>query len=225
MKKSLLAVALFSFVCAGSAHAADPATKPAPAAKPAAAKAAKPAGKAPAKSTTQGKPAASPEVTEAVRDEMSKLVEQAVQLSSAELQKGDTFTPYGVLKLADGSLKSVLWKQPNPPPTMEIFRRIYFSLQAEAARNPQVIAAVTVAPSAVTTTDGKTQVNGIRAEVDHRNGAPSLVFIPFMREDGKLVFGTSVYQPGRNPVFPHGLQAADAAAKPAAAAAKPAAQP
>lgn len=222
MKKSLLAVALIAFAVTGVADAADPVSKPAPAAKPAAAK---PAAKPAAKASAQSKPAATPGVTDAVRDEMSKLVEEAVQLASPELQKGDTFTPYGVLKLADGSLKSVQWKKPNPPPTMEIFRRIYFSMQAEAARNPQVIAAVTVAPSAVTTTDGKTQVNGIRAEVDHRNGAPSLVFIPFMREEGKLVFGTSVYQPGRNPVFPHGLQAADAAAKaaakPAAAAAKP----
>lgn len=223
MKKPLLVAVFSSFLLAGGADAAEPASKPAPAAKPAvqAKPAAKPAAKAPAtkapaKSKSPAAATARPEVTDAVRLEMSKLVEQAVQLVSPELQKGDNFTPYGVLKLADGSLKSVLWKQPNQPPAMEIFRRIYFSMQAEAARNPQVVAAVTFAPSAVVTTDGKTQVNGIRAEVDHRQGEPTVVFIPFARENGQLVFGTNVYQLGSNPVFPHGTPApaAPAAAKP-----------
>ncbi len=203
----------------------DPATSPA-ANPPAAA----PVTQAPPVAADAAVPAAVAAVPAATFDEipadvvveMNKLVETAVQGASAPLQKGDDFAPYGVLLMTDGKLQAVRWNKPNPPPPIEMFRQIFLATRAQAAK-PDVVAAVTVAPTSVPTTDGTMRVNGIRAEVDHRRGAPRLVFIPYVRENGKLVLGTTVYQPGVNPIFEHGSAAAAPAPKTPAAGAKGAA--
>ncbi len=189
----------------------DPATTPQAAATTAAqaAPVADPAAAGPAPAATVD------EIPADVVVEMNKLVEMAVQGASAPLQKGDDFAPYGVLLMTDGTLQAVRWNKPNPPPPIEMFRQIFLATRAQAAK-PDVVAAVTVAPTSVPTTDGTMRVNGIRAEVDHRRGAPRLVFIPYVREDGKLVLGTTVYQPGVNPIFEHGPAAAAAPKTPAA---------
>lgn len=161
------------------------------------------------------------EVPDAVLAEMNKLVEQAVQGAAGPLQTGDEFTPYGVIQNEDGTLQMLSWNKPNPPPALEIFRQIFLTMRAEAASRPQVVAAVTVAPTSVPTTDGAMRVNMIRAEVDHRRGAPRMVLIPYTRASGKLELGTPVYKVGTNAVFDHSAQLA-AAAKAAKAAKKPA---
>lgn len=215
-----------------STFAADPA-------KPAATKSAKPAAKSAAKSAAKPaakKSAAKPveqaadpqaDVPQAVRDEMSALVEKAVQLASAPLQEGDAFLPYGVLQLKSGELKQVQWKQPNPPAAQEVLRGIVITMMLEIAQNPDVMAGVTIGPTmgTGTTQTGETMpVRGIIALVDHRDGAPRQMFMPYVREDGKINFGTTVYQMGAVPLFDHGQ---GAAAKPAdaQAAAKPADAP
>lgn len=235
--KKLLSPALLVLSAAVSlapvtAFAADPA-------KPAAAKSAKPAAKSaakPAAKKSAAKPAeqaADPQadVPQAVRDEMSALVEKAVQLASAPLQEGDAFLPYGVLQLKSGELKQVQWKQPNPPVAQEVLKGIVITMMREIAQNPDIIAGVTIGPSMATgtTQTGETMpVHGLSALVDHRHGAPRLAFMPYVREDGKINFGTTVYQMGAVPLFDHGQGAAtkpadaQAAAKPADAPAKPA---
>lgn len=231
--KKLLSPALLVLSAAVSlapvtAFAADPA-------KPAAAKSAKPAAKSaakPAAKKSAAKPAeqaADPQadVPQAVRDEMSALVEKAVQLASAPLQEGDAFLPYGVLQLKSGELKQVQWKQPNPPVAQEVLKGIVITMMREIAQNPDIIAGVTIGPSMATgtTQTGETMpVHGLSALVDHRHGAPRLAFMPYVREDGKINFGTTVYQMGAVPLFDHGQ---GAAAKPAdaQAAAKPADAP
>lgn len=191
------------------------------AAEPAAAKPATPAAKgAAATGGKAGAPAA--EVSTEVLDDMSKLVEAAIQHAGRELEKGvDEFLPYGVLQLASGEAKLVHWQKPNPPPLPEVMRGIVLTLR-QLGRAPDVVSAVTVAPTAVNTEEGVV-VKGIRCEVDHRNGEPRIVFVPYTRENGKVLTGTPVYLPGKNPIFARpGDENAAAGAKPGA---KPAAQP
>lgn len=211
-----------------TAFAADPAkpaaTKPA---KPAAKSAAKPAAKKSAAKPAEKAADPQADVPEAVREEMSALVEKGVQLASAPLQEGDAFLPYGVLQLKSGELKQVQWKQPNPPAAQEVLKGIIITMMREIAQNPDVVAGVTIGPSMATgtTQTGETMpVHGLSALVDHRHGAPRLAFMPYVREEGKINFGTTVYQLGAVPLFDHGQGAAASAAKPAdaPAAAKPA---
>jgi hypothetical protein len=166
-------------------------------------------------------------VAPAVVEAMGKLVEQGVQVASPSLQKGDDFEPYGVLQLKDGSLQYVGYQKPNPPPenpppAMEIFKRVTLTVLDATRKNPDIVAAATFASSSSTTSDGKTMVPMIRAEVDHRDGTPLLILIPFQREkDGKLVFGSTPSLPGTNFLFFR----EQAAAAPAAAAAPVSAAP
>lgn len=153
------------------------------------------------------------EVPPRIVEEMGKLVEAAVQGAAQPLQTSDDFTPYGVVQTRDGKLHMVRWGKPNPPPAMELFRQIFIALRSEA-RKDEVVGAVTVAPTSAPTTDGKERVALIRAEVDHREGAPRIVLIPYKRIDGKLELGTPIYQPGINAVFDHSKQLA-AQAQPA----------
>lgn len=166
-------------------------------------------------------------VSDEVLAEMNKLVERAVQGAAGPLQSGDEFTPYGVIQTNDGVLQALRWNKPDSPPALEIFRQIFLTMRAEAAARPEVLAAVTIAPTSVPTTDGAKRVNMIRAEVDHRRGAPRMVLIPYTRVSGKLELGTPVYKVGTNAVFDHSAQVAAArkAAKPAKPAAKTAAKP
>lgn len=244
MNKKLLSSALLGFAAAASLALAPVAAIAADPAKPAATKSAtKSVTKKPAATskTAAKKPAAAPETApvddmpEAVREQMSALIQQGVQLAAAPLQAGDDFLPYGVMQLKDGSLKQVQWKKPNPPPPQEVLRGIFLTMMQEAARNQDVIAIVTVAPTMVsgTTDDGKAvQVHMVRAEADHRDGAPRLALLPYTRENGKIEFGTTIYRVGNNPLFDHSKGAntvttvpADAAkpvtAAPAAEVAKP----
>lgn len=160
--------------------------------------------------------AQAPELSTEVLEDMSKLVEAAIQHAGRELEKGvDEFLPYGVLQLASGEAKLVHWQKPNPPPLPEVMRGIVLTLR-QLGRAPDVVAAVTVAPTAVNTEEGIV-VKGIRCEVDHRDGEPRIVFVPYTREDGKVLTGTPVYLPGRNPIFVRpGDENAGAGATPAA---------
>lgn len=200
------------------------------AAEPASVKAAEPA-KKPVVTAKSGEPekkgaavskdkqsARPAEVPPEVLEAMSKLVESAVQEAGRELEKGvDEFLPYGVVLLKSGEAKMVRWQKPNPPPLPEVMRAIVLTLR-QIGRTPDVVAAVSVAPTAVNTEEGIV-VKGIRCEVDHRDGEPRIVFVPYTREDGKVLTGTPVYLPGKNPIFVRpGDQAAAAAAQPAAKA-------
>lgn len=164
-----------------------------------------------------------PEVVEA----MSKLVELGVQAASPALMKADDFEPYAVLQKKDGSLQIVRWQKPDtasatPPPAMEIFRRVTLTVLDVTSKDPDIVAASTFASSASTTADGKTMIPMIRAEVDHRDGTPMIVLIPFQRTaDGKLEFGTTPSLPGTNFLFFRDKEGHTQLA-PGAAAAKPA---
>lgn len=225
MNASRIATLFLAGLCSLSlgAQAVEPAAKPA-AAKPAVA--AKPAAKTPAKAGAKGNAkadakAAPKEVPAEVLTAMNKLVEVAIQRAAEDLSKGvDEFKPYAVLQLKSGELKNVHWNVPNPPPPFEMLRGIVLTVRKNTQQNPDIVAAVTVAPSEVPTKEG-VRVKGIRCEVDHRDGEPRVVFIPYTREEGKLVTGSNLYLPGTNPLF---LRPGDAAATPAtpAAAATPA---
>lgn len=187
------------------------------AAEPAAKATAAPAKSSAAKAKPAAKKAEEP-MSQEILDAMSSLVESAIQHAGRELEKGtDEFLPYGVVQLTSGEAKLVHWQKPNPPPLPEVMRGIVLTLR-QLGRAPDVVAAVTVAPTAVNTEEGIV-VKGIRCEVDHRDGEPRIVFVPYTREDGKVLTGTPVYLPGKNPIF---VRPGD---ENAAAGAKPAAQP
>lgn len=194
-------------------------------AKPAKSAPAKPA---PAKAEEKSAPAKAEEpklVPPEVVKQMGELVRQGAQRASAELQVGDEFQPYGVVQHKDGNIYPVRFQKsedPNArmPPAVEIFRQINLTILDTTRKNPDIVAAATFAPTAETTSDGKTRVPMIRAEVDHRDGTPLIVLLPFQRVDGKLQFGSTPSLPGTNILFFREQPAADAAAPAAAAPAK-----
>lgn len=166
--------------------------------------AAEPAKKAPAEKAAAEKPnLVAPDVVKA----MGELVKQGVQLASAPLQTSDDFEPYAVLQRKDGSLQRVRYQKPetpsaNPPSASEIFKRVTLSVLDVTRKDPDVVAAVTFASTMSPTSDGKTKVPMIRAEVDHREGAPLIVLMPFQRtKEGKLEFGSTPSLPGSNFLF------------------------
>lgn len=173
--------------------------------------------------------ATAPEAGDEIKKEMERLVEEAIKPLAVELEKSDHFTPYGVLRKKDGGLQMLRWGKPNPPEDMQVFREINRMIRDQTKR-PEIVAAVTVATTTIPTADGKGQVYGIRAEVDHREGTPLVVVVPYARENGKLVLGTLIYRVGKNPMFdrPKAVEAPEAAtpaapAKAAAPGTKPAA--
>lgn len=176
------------------------------------------AGKTPAAAKADAPKMAAP----AVVKEMEELVEAGAQLASASLQKADEFEPYAVLKKKDGSMQVVRYQKPEgegakAAPAMEIFKRVTLTVLDVTRKNPDIVAAATFAISASSTADGKTRVPMIRAEVDHREGTPLIVLMPYQRKDGKLEFGSTPSLPGTNILF---YREGDAAAAKAAAAAQ-----
>ncbi len=184
-----------------------------------------PAAPAAAAAKAEVSPFAGLEVPDAVLAEMNTLVEKAIQGAAGPLHSGDEFEPYGVLQSGDGTLQVLRWNTPNPPPAQEVFRQIFLAMRAEAVARPQVVAAVTVAATSAPTTDGASRVHMIRAEVDHRQGAPRMVLIPYTRANGKLELGTPIYQMGNNAVFDHSARMTAGAGKKPAAKAKAPARP
>lgn len=157
--------------------------------------------------------------------QMGDLVRQGAQLASAELQLGDDFQPYGVVQHKDGNIYPVRFQpsgDPNArmPPAVEIFKQINLTILNTTRKNADIVAAATFAATSETTSDGKTRVPMIRAEVDHRDGTPLIVLLPYQRVDGKLQFGTTPSLPGTNFLFFREQPAADPAAPAAAAPAK-----
>lgn len=147
--------------------------------------------------------------------EMDKLVEKAVQLAAAPLQKSDAFLPYAVVQYADGTLKELRWTLKQTPATAEVLRRMRVAAATEA-KKPEVMAVVVVAVGSVPANKdkgGTLDLNGLTVDVDHRRGEPRAVFMPYLREKGKPVFGTLVYLPGAVAFFEHGKPAAKPAVK------------
>jgi hypothetical protein len=202
---------LYAFgLCAAVALAAPLNAMAADAAKAPVKKAAAAAEKAAPASDTK---LVAPEVLKAMGD----LVQQGAQAASGSLQTADDFEPYAVLQRKDGSLQVVRWKSAEnaatKPSALEVFKRVTLSVLDATRKDKDIVAAATFAASASTTNDGKTMVPMIRAEVDHRDGTPLIVLMPFQRKDGKLEFGSTPSLPGTNFLFFR----EDAAAAPAPA--------
>lgn len=146
------------------------------------------------------------DMSDLVRTQMSELTNQAVQLANTDLSVGDAFLPYGVMQMKNGELKQVRWTMPNPPAAQEVLKGIVVSMMKEAKANPNVISAVAIGPTQTNGTNERGEsvlVTGLSALVDHRNGAPRTVFMPYIRKGSAIEFGTPVYQIGPVSMFDH----------------------
>lgn len=134
---------------------------------------------------------------------MGEMVDIGLMLFVKEFQKSGKVLPQGIIRTASGTTQGIVWSGDNPPPATEMFKNIHQSMRS-AARNQEVVAAVIVMTTSVPTKDRTASVDGVRVEVDHRNGRSSIVFIPYVYASGKLQLGRMIYLRGETPIFDHG---------------------
>ena len=134
---------------------------------------------------------------------------QAIALGVAKFNVG------AVLK-QDGTIELLGRSDQNTAPARETLALVLAAVRQHTAE-ADVVAGALVGLMQVTGPKGP--IDGIRIEVDHRRGVPTIVFLPYIRQaSGQLAFGQQATRPGSNAMFEH--PAAAPAKAPAAAPAK-----
>lgn len=150
-----------------------------------------------------------------VNEQTNTLVNRVVEIAVANLAGKKTFPPFGAVLHKDGSMELVGRKDKSSASARETLALMLAAVR-EKAEAPDVQAGALVGLMQVKGPKGP--IDGIRIEVDHREGVPTIVFLPYARQaSGQLVFGQQATQPGTNEIFPHATPAAPAAKAPAAA--------
>lgn len=148
-----------------------------------------------------------------VNEQTNTLVNKAVEIAIASLTGQQTFPPFGAVIHQDGSVELLGRTEKASVPAKETLALVLVALRAKAAEDETVQASALVGLMQVKGPQGP--IDGIRIEVDHREGVPTIVFLPYVRQaSGKLAFGQQATRPGTNHMFPRAepVPAADAAA-------------
>lgn len=156
-----------------------------------------------------------------VNEQTNTLVNRVVEIAVANLAGKQTFPPFGAVLHKDGSIELLGRSEKSTAPARDTLALVLAAIR-EKTEAPDVQAGALVGLMQVKGPKGP--IDGIRIEVDHREGVPTIVFLPYVRQaSGQLAFGQQATRPGSNPMFERGAVATPAAKAPASAAKAPAA--
>lgn len=156
-----------------------------------------------------------------VNEQTNTLVNRVVEIAVANLAANKTFPPFGAVLHKDGSIELLGRSEKSTAPAKETLALVLAAVREKTAA-PDVQAGALVGLMQVKGPKGP--IDGIRLEVDHREGVPTIVFLPYVRQaSGQLAFGQQATRPGSNAMFERAAATAPPAPAKAPAAKAPAA--
>ena len=143
------------------------------------------------------------EPTEEIQDLLNFLLPHAERM----LNEHGEFYPYAVALDADGEMSAVPTDvQSDNPDVGDVLVALHKDLREQAAEGT-IRASAIAADVTLTDPDSGETTDAVQVELDHAEGDPVDIYVPYETEGDSIKFGELVAAQGREPVFTGGTGA------------------
>ena len=134
------------------------------------------------------------------KEEIEQLLNFLLPVAEEQLSREGEFYPYAAMVAADGELKSVTTAAGEDPEVGELLVSLHEELRAQAAEGA-IRASGIAADVTLTDPDSGETTDAVQVELDHADGNPVDVYVPYETAADGVKFGQPVSAEGREPVF------------------------
>ena len=134
------------------------------------------------------------------KDEIEELLNFLLPVAEEELSRAGEFYPYAAMVAADGELKSVSAATGEEPEVADLLVALHDELRAHAA-DGSIRASGIAADVTLTDPDSGETTDAVQLELDHAEGDPVDIYVPYETVGNEVKFGELVTAAGRQPVF------------------------
>ena len=134
------------------------------------------------------------------KDEIEELLNFLLPVAEEELSKAGEFYPYAAMVAADGELKAVSAAAGEVPEVADLLVALHEELRAHAA-DGSIRASGIAADVTLTDPDSGETTDAVQLELDHADGDPVDIYVPYETVGNEVKFGELVTAAGREPVF------------------------
>jgi hypothetical protein len=134
------------------------------------------------------------------REEIELLLNFLLPVAEEQLSKVGEFYPYAAMVAADGEVKSVTAAAGQDPEVSDLLVSLHEELRAHAAQG-SIRASGIAADVTLTDPDSGETTDAVQLELDHADGDPVDIYVPYESSGHEVKFGELVSAPGRAPVF------------------------
>ena len=132
--------------------------------------------------------------------EIEELLNFLLPVAEEELSRAGEFYPYAAMVAVDGELKSVTARTGDEPEVGDLLVALHEELRAQAA-DGSIRASGIAADVTLTDPDSGETTDAVQVELDHADGDPVDIYVPYETEPTGVKFGDLVAAQGREPVF------------------------
>ena len=134
------------------------------------------------------------------KEEIEELLNYLLPFAEERLSADGEFYPYAAMVSADGELKSVAAATGEDPEVGDLLVALHEELRAQAAGG-SIRASGIAADVTLTDPDSGETTDAVQLELDHANGDPVDIYVPYETAPDGVKFGEPVSAAGREPVF------------------------
>ena len=134
------------------------------------------------------------------QEEIEELLNYLMPFAEERLSRDGEFYPYAAMVSADGEVQSVTAATGEDPEVADLLVALHAELRAQAA-DGSIRASGIAADVTLTDPDSGETTDAVQLELDHANGDPVDVYVPYETAPDGVKFGEPVSAAGREPVF------------------------
>ena len=134
------------------------------------------------------------------KHEIEQLLNFLLPVAEEELSREGEFYPCAAMVAADGELKSVTAPAGEDPEVGELLVALHEELRAQAASG-SIRASGIAADVTLTDPDSGETTDAVQLELDHADGDPVDIYVPYETSGSEVKFGELVSAAGREPIF------------------------
>jgi hypothetical protein len=134
------------------------------------------------------------------KEEIEELLNYLLPFAERQLNEAGEFYPYAAMVSADGELRSVTAATGEEPEVADLLVALHAELRSHAA-DGSIRASGIAADVTLTDPDSGETTDAVQIELDHADGDPVDVYVPYETATDGVKFGDPVSAGGREPVF------------------------
>jgi hypothetical protein len=134
------------------------------------------------------------------KEEIEELLNYLLPFAERQLNEAGECYPYAAMVSADGELRSVTAATGEDPEVADLLVALHAELRSQAA-DGSIRASGIAADVTLTDPDSGETTDAVQIELDHADGDPVDVYVPYETATDGVKFGDPVSAGGREPVF------------------------
>ncbi len=135
-----------------------------------------------------------------LKEEIEQLLKYLLPFAEEKLNRDGEFYPYAAMVAADGELRSVSAAAGEQPDAGDLLLALHQELREQAAEG-SIRASGIAADVMLTDPDSGETRDAVQVELDHADGDPVDIYVPYESAADGIRFGELVAATGREPVF------------------------